>query len=885
MYKYLLPLYLTVLFADNKIHPEDPKSRPHHTLGFGVMGATFIHGDQVFVGQSRSTLNNGSVYIYNFSDQNNMIKEEIFPNITGTVKYDFGHAISVDDNFMVVGAPSISGDGVGRAFIYKRSKDNKWVLEKEIIPNANKWTTDFGSAVVVDGDFILIGDRLTDNESGSVYSMHFNKKTNSWRALKPISSNSIVLHGMFGHSMDIEGERALIGSKDGNIAVSYLFDEASLSWVENYTFSPLKLQSEGRFGFSVALLNDKAFIGYPGYNQKGEVHVFNLEGDVWKNHQIISSNTAVEKSYFGSSLNAKGDRLAIGSFNGESVDIFKIDSGAYINSQTLSPQNLTGSKFGRSLYLGDNKLVVGATYGQIAYLYKNDNQSWKINEVLSSSNRNESLINSYSPCTLGNLSNYYKKGGLAKGKYPCSGIDFYAFVSTEDLGGGELNDIWGWTDPLTGKEIALVGLVNGISFVDVSEPTAPIVLGILPTEARSSSWRDVKVYKNHAYIVADNASYHGIQIFDLTQLRNISSFTTFQKTAYYDKVGEVHNIAINEETGFAYAFGIGSATDPKYFCGAHIIDINDPVNPKFSGCLTDETTGRYGDGYVHDGQFIIYKGPDSDYYGKEIALTCNETALGIADVTDKSNLKIISKYESSDFKYVHQGWISEDHKYFYTNDELNEEYGLDPYQTTLIFDITDLDKPILANIYKSDLKTIDHNNYVIDTLLYQSNYSSGLRVLSIADPINPREIAFFDTYPAGDKFDYVGSWSNYPYFKSKTIVVTSIEEGLFVLKLNEGEDLSVDDENVKPNSFVLEKNYPNPFNPYTSINYSLSNNGQISLIVYNSLGQIVKTLENGYKQKGSYTVSFDGSALPSGIYFYQLSSKGHVKTEKMSLVK
>ena len=461
----------------------------------------------------------------------------------------------------------------------------------------------------------------------------------------------------------------------------------------------------------------------------------------------------------------------------------------------------------------------------------------------------------------------------------------YAFVSAEDLGGNELNDIWGWTDPVTEKEIALVGLLNGISFVDVSDPSAPIVLGILPTETRSSIWRDVKVYKDHAFIVADNASNHGVQIFDLTQLRNITSFTTFQKTAHYNKVGDVHNIAINEETGFAYAVGIGSASDSEYVCGAHIIDINDPVNPKFSGCLKDETTGRYGNGYVHDGQFIIYKGPDSDYFGKEIALTSNETALGIADVTDKSNIKIISKYESTDFRYIHQGWISDDHKYFYTNDELNELRGVDDYQTTLVFDITDLDKPVLANTYVSGLKTIDHNNYIIDTLVYQSNYSTGIRVLSIADPINPKEVAYFDTYPAGDKIDFVGSWSNYPYFESKTIVVSSIEEGLFVLKLNEGEDLSVEDENIVLNSFKLEKNYPNPFNPYTSINYSLSNNGQISLIVYNSLGQIVKTLENGYKQKGFYTVSFDGSALPSGIYFYQLSSKGHVKTEKMSLVK
>ena len=885
MYKYLLPLYITVLFADNKMHPEDPKNRPHHTLGYGVMGATFIDGSQIFVGQSSSTLNNGSVYIYDYSNKENVVVDEIFPNIEGTVEYDFGHSISVDGNFMVIGSPSKAGKGTGRAFIYKRSQKNRWILEKEIVPNNKDWTTDFGSAVAISGNLILIGDRFAQDESGRVYAMHFNEDINVWATINPISSNAIIQHGMLGHAMDIWGNRALIGSRDGNIAIDYIFDESSLSWIENHIFSPFKLQQGGRFGYSVSLLGDKAFIGYPGFNQKGEVHVYSFENNIWINKQIIASSQPIEKSYFGSSVDAKDEYLAIGSFNGETVSIFRKESDVYTNSQNLSPKNLPGSKFGRNLHLDKDKLVVGATYGQIAYLYNNDDNNWTINEVVSSSNRNESFLDNYSPCSVGNLNNYYKSGGLANGKYPCSGIDLYAFVSAEDLGGNELNDIWGWTDPISGKEIALVGLTNGTSFVDVSDPSSPKVLGILPTETRSSIWRDIKVYKDHAYIVADNASYHGIQIFDLTQLRNVSSFTTFQKTAYYDNVGDVHNIAINEETGFAYAVGIGSASKSEYRCGAHIIDINDPIDPKYSGCLGDETTGRYGDGYVHDGQFIVYRGPDADYYGKEIALTSNETALGIADVTDKSNLKIISKYESNDFRYIHQGWISDDHKYFYTNDELNELRGVDAYQTTLIFDITDLDRPILKNTYKSDLKTIDHNNYIIDSLLYQSNYSTGLRVLNISNPTSPKEVAYFDTYPAGDKLDFVGSWSNYPYFKSKTIIISSIEEGLFVLKLNEGEDLSVDDENVKPNSFVLEKNYPNPFNPYTSINYSLSDNGQISLIVYNSLGQIVKTLENGYKQKGSYTVSFDGSALPSGIYFYQLSSKGHVKTEKMSLVK
>ena len=237
---------------------------------------------------------------------------------------------------------------------------------------------------------------------------------------------------------------------------------------------------------------------------------------------------------------------------------------------------------------------------------------------------------------------------------------------------------------------------------------------------------------------------------------------------------------------------------------------------------------------MHDGQFVIYRGPDSDYYGKEIAFTCNETALSIADISDKNNLKIISNYQTdnSGARYIHQGWLSEDHRYFYVNDELNERNGIDTYQNTFIFDVTDLDNPKVAGFYNSNLRTIDHNNYVVDTLMFQSNYSTGLRVLSIADPINPREIAFFDTYPSGNKVSFVGSWSNYPYFASKTIVVSSIEEGLYVLKINEGEDLSIDSSYPVPSTFTLEQNYPNPFNPKTNISYTLSSDGFVSLIVF-----------------------------------------------------
>merc|ERR1711966_56322 len=85
--------------------------------------------------------------------------------------------------------------------------------------------------------------------------------------------------------------------------------------------------------------------------------------------------------------------------------------------------------------------------------------------------------------------------------YPCSKVDMLSFVSLADMGTtGDGNDIWGWTDPKTGKEIAIMGLFDGTAFVDVSNPSSPIVLGNLPTHTVGSMWRDVKVYSNHAYI-------------------------------------------------------------------------------------------------------------------------------------------------------------------------------------------------------------------------------------------------------------------------------------------------------------------------------------------------------------------------------------------------
>ncbi len=369
------------------------------------------------------------------------------------------------------------------------------------------------------------------------------------------------------------------------------------------------------------------------------------------------------------------------------------------------------------------------------------------------------------------------------GQYPCNNVDLEAFLPLNQIGAtssqDEANDIWGWTDPVTGDEIAIIGTVFGTSFIDVTVPDSPVFLGELPTHgAFGSSWRDIKTYADHAFIVSE-ASNHGMQVFDLTQLRNVTNPpVTFAETKHYKKNAQAHNIVINEDSGFAYLVG----TTGRNNCngGLHVVDISNPTNPRFEGCYS-------GDGYTHDAQCVNYAGPDPDHQGKEICLNSNEDTLTIVDVTNKSNIVQLSRTGYPGAQYTHQGWLTEDSAYFLIDDELDET-NLGHNTRTRVFDVSNLDAPVLVGSYDSNNPAIDHNQYVKGNFSYQSNYRSGLRILDISQlaTANLSEVGFFDVWPADDATGFNGTWSNYPYFASGIVVVSGIEQGLFVLRPNLG---------------------------------------------------------------------------------------------------
>jgi choice-of-anchor B domain-containing protein len=214
-----------------------------------------------------------------------------------------------------------------------------------------------------------------------------------------------------------------------------------------------------------------------------------------------------------------------------------------------------------------------------------------------------------------------------------------------------------------------------------------------------------------------------------------------------------------------------------------MIDVREPKNPRFAGCFSDPLTGNARTGYSHDAQCVTYRGPDTQYQGREICFGSNETMLSVADVTDKQNPRAVARVGYPNVAYLHQGWVSDDHKYLFMNDEGDELSGTVPRTRTLVWDLTDLDDPVLLTEYLGETTASDHNLYVRGNYLFESNYVSGMRVIDISDPKNPKEVGHFDTVPWGENVPgFNGSWSNYPFFPSGNIVVTSMREGLFVVK-------------------------------------------------------------------------------------------------------
>ena len=709
----------------------------------------------------------------------------------------FASVMDLDGRILAVGS---SGKDEGRGAVYLFSRDSDTAEWRPLDPLAiEDSSAQLGSALDIHGSTLLAG------APGINSVLVVQNVGTEDQSVERLTARGLAAEDRFGASVGFDGERVYVGApgRDSLAGAIYIFRRSDLGFAEETQLNApaykglgkdllvsapgsviapaagLSLGERMRAGTPLETILDEAPTG------TGPILEFWIDDSgTWRRTSIVDS--LLDRGLQLSTripMSVGSDRLVIGlSGSGRKLLLYERQSGSdrwQLKAESTRADN--ESRLGSTLTMDGNQvaaLAPGTNYnlGAIVVLDITDNGMERSGRF--------ALVEEISLTRSGRVD--CDEGAALH--FGCSNVDLLAFMPVGDLGGEidvRLNDIWGWTDPETGREFALVGRSDGTAFVDVSSPSDPVFVGDLPLtkEARPSSWRDIKVYNNHAFIVADGAGPHGMQVFDLTHLRDVSAPpATFEALTTYDGVGSSHNIVINEATGYAYIVGAGGSGET---CGGglHMVNIQDPANPVFEGCFADTETGRSGTGYSHDAQCVIYNGPDADYSGREICFNSNETALSISDVTDKENPVAISSASFPNVSYAHQGWLTEDQSFFFMNDELDELGGNADRTRTMIWDVSDLDDPQLAREFFSENTSSDHNLYIRGNLMYQSNYGSGLRIFDITDLTNPVEVGFFDTITVvPDQPGFIGSWSNYPFFESGTIVVTSMGEGLFMLK-------------------------------------------------------------------------------------------------------
>ena len=307
-----------------------------------------------------------------------------------------------------------------------------------------------------------------------------------------------------------------------------------------------------------------------------------------------------------------------------------------------------------------------------------------------------------------------------------------------------LTDIWGYADS-NGNEYALIGLLDGISIVDVSDPTQPTELHRIP--GVTSGWRDLKTFQTYAYVTNETDS--GITIIDLSGLPGNITF----KDTTIGEIKTAHNLYMDD--GKLYIVGFN---DP--IGGMKIFDLTgDPWSPVLIGTYNEE--------YVHD------------VYVRNNLAYCAEISAGlltIVDVSTPSNPVILGSIDYPG-SFTHNTWLNTAGDVCFTTDEYAGAY-LQAWDVSDPSDIKFLDR-IRSSVNNEE--SAPHNVHVLDDYLITSYYTDGLHIVDAARPHNLVEVGFYDTSPLADG-SFEGAWGAYPFLPSGNILVSDQQEGLFVIQ-------------------------------------------------------------------------------------------------------
>ncbi|CAK1357225.1 unnamed protein product [Cercospora beticola] len=409
--------------------------------------------------------------------------------------------------------------------------------------------------------------------------------------------------------------------------------------------------------------------------------------------------------------------------------------------------------------------------------------------------------------------------GDVNNTFSCHNTDLYHFLPHSALGSvGRGSSMWGWTSK-DGREIVAIGQYDGTAFAEITSEGKISYLGRLPQyDAIGSNWREIRIVGDYA-VIGSEAIKHGVQIFDMKKTldldpANPKNFTQADLSSHWDElpVGRTHNIVVNEELNYAIACGSVGGNE-TIRAAQQVTDMSTMLNVLSTAVQTPATTAGMSATHSMKVKFTASGHPllQRNFevcISHDSLLITKPDHLTIYDVTNKTGntTTIISRTDYPGAEYIHQGVVNNMtwQEYLFLDDEFDErDADVGPMTqglpTTHIFDIRDLENPFYTGNFNGRKRSIDHNQYIVDNYLYQSNYGNGLNVWDISsvteDPSGGSicEAGWFDIYPEDDEFEgggsvaFLGSWHSWPYFKSGFIFVHTIERGSFVVKMNSKE--------------------------------------------------------------------------------------------------
>ena len=308
-----------------------------------------------------------------------------------------------------------------------------------------------------------------------------------------------------------------------------------------------------------------------------------------------------------------------------------------------------------------------------------------------------------------------------------------------------------------GREYAVLGVGSGTAIYNVTDPASSYRVGFIP--GPPSIWREMKSYRNWIYVVTEGTGAgEGLQIIRMTNPEApvlAASYTT----------GFTHSHTVSVDTSRALLVCNGTRDFLGNAAGMHVLSLANPEAP------VELSRWPAGGGivpfqqYVHDCVLVgnrLYA--SAVYIGTE----------RVIDITNPSVPTEVTSWSYPSAYYCHSAWPDASGRWLYVADEQNG-------QTLRVFDVANIMSPVLVNAFTCNPASIVHNPRVKGNTLYLANYTEGVRVLDISDPVHPAEIAWADSYP-GLSGGYGGVWEVCPYFPSGTVIASDMETGLYVYR-------------------------------------------------------------------------------------------------------